>query len=77
MYVYIYIHSIYHIPWKSKDYFLNCFSIETTVSVRVYDQQFQGTIFLMVFEFQGVYIYIHIYSWEPKGTPPMPPPLKK
>ena len=57
----IYIHSIYHIPWKSKDYFLNCFSIETTVSVRVYDQQFQGTIFLMVFEFQGVYIYTHIF----------------
>ena len=30
------------------DYFLNSFSIKTTVLGRVYNQQFQGTILLMV-----------------------------
>ena len=40
-------------PWKSKDYFLYGFSVKTIVLVRVYNQQFQGTILLMAFDFQG------------------------
>ena len=41
-------------PWKSKDYFLYGFSVKTIVLVRVYNQQFQGTILLMAFDFQGM-----------------------
>lgn len=37
-------------PWKSKAYFLKGLSVETT-----YNQQFQVTISLMVFDFQGQY----------------------
>ena len=44
------------IPWKSKDYFLYVFSVKTIVLVRVYNQQFQGTIILMAFDFQGIFI---------------------
>ena len=40
-------------PCKSKDYFLNGFSVKTIVLVGIYNQQFQGTIILMVFDFQG------------------------
>ena len=40
-------------PCKSKDYFLNVFSVKTIVLVGIYNQQFQGTIILMVFDFQG------------------------
>ena len=40
-------------PWKSKDYFLNGFSVETIVLVGIYNQQFKGTILFMVFDFQG------------------------
>ena len=40
-------------PWKSKDYFLYGFSVKTIVLVRINDQQFKGTIFFMVFDFQG------------------------
>ena len=32
------------VPWKSNDYLLNGFSVKTIVLVRVYNQQFQGTI---------------------------------
>ena len=42
-------------PCKSKDYFLNGFSVKTIVLVGIYNQQFQGTIILMVFDFQGQY----------------------
>ena len=50
--IYIYI----YIPWKSKDYFLNGFSVKTIVLVGIYNQQFKGTILFMVFDFQGIYI---------------------
>ena len=30
-------------PWKSKDYLLNGFSVKTSVLVKVYNQQFQGS----------------------------------
>ena len=46
-----------YIPWKSKDYFLNVFSVKTIVLVGIYNQQFKGTILFMVFDFQGIYIY--------------------
>ena len=63
-YIYIYI------PWKSKDYFLNGFSVKTIVLVGIYNQQFKGTILFMVFDFQGIYIYsihtVHI------GVTPLP-----
>ena len=39
--------------WKSKDYFLNGFSVKTIVLVGIYNQQFKGTILFMVFDFQG------------------------
>ncbi len=42
------------IPWKSKDYFLNGFSVKTIVLVGIYNQQFKGTILFMVFDFQGI-----------------------
>ena len=45
------------IPWKSKDYILNRISVKTIVLVRVYNQQFQGTILLMVFEPRYISIY--------------------
>ena len=44
-----------YIPWKSKDYFLNGFSVKTIVLVGIYNQQFKGTILFMVFDFQGIY----------------------
>ena len=51
-----------YIPWKSKDYFLNGFSVKTIVLVGIYNQQFKGAILFMVFDFQGIYIYdIHVY----------------
>ena len=40
-------------PCKSKDYFFNGFSVKTIILVGIYNQQFQGTIILMVFDFQG------------------------
>ena len=43
-------------PCKSKDYFLNGFSVKTIVLVGIYNQQFQGTIILMVFDFQGFFL---------------------
>ena len=36
------------------DYFLNVFSVKTIVLVGIYNQQFKGTIFFMVFDFQGL-----------------------
>ena len=52
-----YIVNIY-IPWKSKDYFLNCFfRKDYCFLVGIYNQQFKGTILFMVFDFQGIYIY--------------------
>ena len=45
-------------PWKSKDYFLNGFSVKNIVLVGIYNQQFKGTILFMVFDFQG--------SWDGK-----------
>ena len=44
---------IFYRPWKSKDYFLNGFSVKTIVLVGIYNQQFKGTILFMVFDFQG------------------------
>ena len=44
----------YHIPWKSKDYFLNGFSVKTIVLVGIYNQQFKGTILFLFFDFQGI-----------------------
>ncbi len=44
-----------HYPCKSKGYFLNGFSVKTIVLVGIYNQQFQGTIILMVFDFQGLW----------------------
>ena len=55
-YIYIYI------PWKSKDYFLNVFSVKTIVLVGIYNQQFKGTILFMVFDFQGIYIIYLLWS---------------
>ena len=43
-----------YIPCKSKDYFLNGFSVKTIVLVGIYNQHFQGTIILMVFDFLGI-----------------------
>ena len=54
------------IPWKSKDYFLNGFSVKTIVLVGIYNQQFKGTILFMVFDFQGIYIpsqYTRSLTW--------------
>ena len=48
------LYSILYIPWKSKDYFLNGFSVKTIVFVGIYNQQFKGTILFMVFDFQGI-----------------------
>ena len=50
------INGLFHllIPCKSKGYFLNGFSVKTIVLVGIYNQQFQGTIILMVFDFQGI-----------------------
>ena len=45
-----------YIPWKSKDYFLNGFSVKTIVLVGIYNQQFKGSILFMVLDFQGIYI---------------------
>ena len=39
--------------WKSKDHFLNGFSIKTIIPVGIHSQQFHGTILLMVFDLQG------------------------
>ena len=53
------------LPWKSKDYFLNGFSVKTIVLVGIYNQQFKGTILFMVFDFQGLFIVILYFSqWE-------------
>lgn len=43
-----------HTPRKSKDYLFNGFSVETIVVVGIYNQQFNETILLMLFDFQGV-----------------------
>ena len=55
--VFFYVYCIpaneYILPWKSKDYFLNGFSVKTIVLVGIYNQQFKGTILFMVFDFQG------------------------
>ena len=59
IYIYLYFFKLYiYIPWKSKDYFLNGFSVKTIVLVGIYNQQFKGTILFMVLDFQGIYIYI-------------------
>ena len=47
-----------YIPWKSKDYFLNGFSVKTIVLVVIYHQQFKGTILFMVFDFQGISVLV-------------------
>ena len=45
---------IYTIPGSRSRLFFECFcSVKTIVLVRVYNQQFQGNIILMVFDFQG------------------------
>ena len=36
-------------------FFMYGFSVKTIVLVRVYNQQFQGTILLMAFDFQGTH----------------------
>ena len=54
-------------PCKSKDYFLNGFSVKTIVLVGIYNQQFQGTIILMVFDFQGMvnkWVISPTYKWR-------------
>ncbi len=56
MYKYIYI------PWKSKDYFLNVFSVKTIVFVGIYNQQFKGTDFFLWSLTSRVYIYICLYD---------------
>ncbi len=38
---------MFHSPWKSKDYFLNGFSVKTIVVVGIYNQ-LKGTILVMV-----------------------------
>ena len=50
----------YLYPWKSKQDFLNVFSGKTSVLVRVSNQQFQGNIFLMVFDFQVYDILMNV-----------------
>ena len=44
--LYIVLVKILYLPWKSKDYFLNGFSVKTIVLVGIYNQQFKGTILL-------------------------------
>ena len=68
-------------PCKSKDYFLNGFSVKTIVLVGIYNQQFQGTIILMVFDFQGFHkplIRIPInQSIYPPGNDHISPPSRR
>ncbi len=44
------------IPWESKGYKFNGLLEKTIVLVEIYNQQFRGTIVLMVFDFQGIEI---------------------
>ena len=44
-----------YLPWKSKDHQIYGLSEKTIVLVRVYNQQFQGTILLTVFDLQGLF----------------------
>ncbi len=71
-------------PWKSKDYFLYGFSVKTIVLVRVYNQQFQGTILLMAFDFQGFYVkmttsrghpFFQLRTTSPTGNWRFPRPI--
>ena len=43
-------------PGSRKFILLECLSARTIVVARVYDQQFQGTILLMAFDFQGIIV---------------------
>ena len=38
-------------------------SAKTIVLVRVYNQQLQGTILLMVFDFQAIHISLHMHVY--------------
>ncbi len=58
--IHIYIYILIYLPCRSKDYVLNGCSIKTTVLERVYNQQFQGTILLMVIDLQASRVYIYI-----------------
>ena len=42
-----------HKPWGSKDHQKNSLLEKTIILVGIYNKQFQGTIFLMVVDFQG------------------------
>ncbi len=39
------------------------FPKKNIILVGIYNQQFQGTIILMAFDFQGLYIYIYICTY--------------
>ena len=57
IYIRVYIYTYIYIPWGSKDHQIDGRSEETIVSIRIYNQQLQGTIPLMFFDSQGIYIY--------------------
>ena len=59
----------YHIPLGSKDhYIINSLWEKTIVFVGFYNQQFQGAIFKMVFDFQGIYIPPEVITFLLKQT---------
>ena len=60
MYLYIFI----YIPWKSKGHEFNGPSEKAIILVGISNQQFQGTIFLMVFDLQGIYIPYAPWDWN-------------
>ena len=49
----------YVFPGSPKTIFWMSVSVKTIVLVGIYNQQFQGTIILMVFDFQGICIFFH------------------
>ena len=60
---------------KPKAFFLGgaFFFAKTIVLERVYNQQFQGTMTLKVFDFQGIYIYNHTLRCNlHRGSKPCP-----
>ena len=57
-----------YIPWGSKDHEINSLLEKTIILVGIYNQQFQGTIFLMVFDFQGIMFLINAAANCADGT---------
>ena len=54
-------------PWKSKDYFLNGFSVKTIVLVGIYNQQFKGLFFLWSLTSRETYEIINHWKGKVSG----------